>query len=520
MTSTEDVHEKTANSNSHSTNNAWPGDRMSRSLQENFITLLCHSDEHGGIVAAMTRPEMYEAECRVIATAAIQYWREYKQAPKLHSTDLLKEILEDETDSRRRRLQELLFQITVLSQAINSEFVLRQLRLFVRMQQLKAALIESAGHLNDTSGMGVERVEQLLTKALRNPHAEFDIGVRGSNLSYLLEYLRQTQDDEFCMGIPELDKHHVCPGRQKLMVALGPVGSGKTWLLTHLGTRALRLRKRVLHVTLEISIAEMMERYVQAVLSVAQRQAHLVAKINRLKLDDTGALTGLEPDTLTAPFALRASGDEPGENAECLAALSHLMAKSYEIKKPAAAQDEPETKRVLGKWSPLDQLLVKKFTTGSLTPHKLRGYLEMLQASGFKPDMVVLDYLGLLYLDPENLRISLGRATEELRGLAEEMNFALVTAQQAGREGYKAKETNIVHVAEDWSIVHTSDVVLSFSRSRHEKDLGLARLRVDKHRAGAEGMGVVLSQNLWHGQFALQSCPLDAKKYLELIGEG
>src|SRR5262249_4124009 len=69
------------------------------------------------------------------------------------------------------------------------------------------------------------------------------------------------------------------------------------------------------------------------------------------------------------------------------------------------------------------------------------------------------------------------------------------------REGQTAKLVTRTHIAEDISIVGTSDFILTLSRTNKERLHGLARIWVDKARHAVDNFGVVIGQNLHHGQF-------------------
>ena len=59
----------------------------------------------------------------------------------------------------------------------------------------------------------------------------------------------------------------------------------------------------------------------------------------------------------------------------------------------------------------------------------------------------------------------------------------------------------------------------SCSAGRKERQHKLARMTVDKARYAPDGFGVVLSQNLAHGQFCLNSAPLRRDRYPQMVDE-
>lgn len=175
-----------------------------------------------------------------------------------------------------------------------------------------------------------------------------------------------------------------------------------------------------------------------------------------------------------------------------------------------------------------DLLRVKQFPTGQLTNHGLEAYLDALQAQeNFSPDLLVVDYPRLMRLDPRNLRLELGQAIIDLRGMGVERNMAVAVAAQGNREGGEVKEMRKKHIGEDYSILQTADVVMMYSQTQAEYELQLARLKIDKGRDDADRFSVLIAQSYSSGQFVLDSRRLDkdywavleAKKGVEAVLE-
>jgi replicative DNA helicase len=156
------------------------------------------------------------------------------------------------------------------------------------------------------------------------------------------------------------------------------------------------------------------------------------------------------------------------------------------------------------------RIKVSHFPMRSLSVQQLEAHLDKLEAvEGFVPDMLMVDYLGVLKLKGrEEMRVELGPAVQELHALGSTRNIAVVAASQVNREGGKARMTTGMHAAEDASMTWTANIVLAISRNDLEKRLGLAKLRVDKNRDGIDGFEVLLTQNLAHGQFRRASTRL------------
>jgi KaiC/GvpD/RAD55 family RecA-like ATPase len=458
-----------------------PKERLTGFQMENLATCLCWDDKHGRLVASMTDPALFEGELQVIAQRAIDYWRQYNEAPKHHTADLFAAEL-GAGGGRAQTFRRLLMGMHVLHPEMNADYVLNDLRTFTRKQTVKAAIIKGAELISRNAPD--EEVERTLAEAIRGRDTTFDAGTAGDDYASLLAHLEQRSANEFVTGIDSLDRRQAVPARETIMVFLGVTSAGKSWFLVQLGRQALLRDKRVAHVTLELSEHDTMQRYYQNLLGVPLREERRRNWKPLLRKDANGCLLDVERQALQCSFSMQ----EPDRRK-----LQELAARSQ-----------------------LRNLRIKRFPTRGLTVAQLRGWLDGLQAFGFSPDLLLVDYVGLMHTEPDEYRITLGRLVEELRGLAVERKMALATAQQVNREGKRASQVRIEHVAEDWSIPGTVDCVLAFSRSDEEQRLKLARLRVEKMRHGEQGYSVVLAQNYDCGQFA-HDCAWPGAGYLALV---
>ena len=130
-------------------------------LQENLITLLCHSDEHGRIVSNFVEAALFEGDYRVIAERAIDYWKRHGKAPGAHTPDLVADILEDKNNRRAKTFRSIILDMLRLHADINTDYVINQMKTFTRMQQFKAAVLKSAERLSSQQELAIEEVEEI-----------------------------------------------------------------------------------------------------------------------------------------------------------------------------------------------------------------------------------------------------------------------------------------------------------------------------------------------------------------------
>lgn len=451
-------------------------------LVENVLTLLAHDDEGGKVVAAMVDPSLFEGDYQIIAERFITYWREHSKAPKAHAADLLPELY-DRHNRRGPIFKRMLHQMLALHENINRDFVLSQLRTFVRHQRLKQTILRSAERLQNDQ-LAVPEVEEMWSELLRSRDIAFEPGTKLTEYEKVLDKLRTTSS-EFTMGIHELDTRHVVPFREGVMLIIGSAKAGKTWCLVHIGKKALMNRKRVLHLTLEMGEAAIAQRYYQSLFAVPKRDTPTT--VTHL-IKDNGRLKGFTTSDIQSDFSF----------------------SSHHIREELEAH--------LG-WfgNRLDNLIIKQFPPRSLSMSGLRSFLDNLEVTHrFVPDMVILDYMGIVKTDEKNHRISLGRQFEEFRGIMVERSMAGVTAHQSSKAGSEAKLVQAKHGAEDWSMIGTADAILTFTRTPEEKTRGLGRLYVENLRGEADSYGVLITQAYNTGQFVLESAML-GPNYFDLI---
>ena len=437
------------------------------SLEENVLTLLCTSDQHApGLIMELTPALFSTRYLRKIAEVAFKHIAEYGRAPGPHLGDLMEE------DLRRGEegvlLTNLLVSIQELAGAIQPEYVLSQLGRFTELRKLAMAVEEAADAVQAGDIEGARKA--LYTR---------DMGIKQTPGTWLtdadrmLAFLNRREDDQFTSGIAELDKRGVRPARKELFMWLGSKAVGKSWALIQCGKNNMMARRSVLHITLEMSEEITAGRYVQALFAMSKEHKQ-VLRLPIFKKDQLGRFSSIDFDELHPEHL------ESGKRA--------VLAKR------------------LGTFRSKPKLLIKEFPTSSLTIAMLRAYLDMLdRVEGFRPDLLIIDYLKIMALDPKNLRISAGHLAEQIRGLAAERNMAVVTAWQGNRSSSNAKVVTSEMISEDWSLAATVDNLVTISRTAAERKIGLARLLVDKARNALDKYLVMISQSYQTGQFCIDS---------------
>jgi replicative DNA helicase len=460
------------------------------SLQENLLTILAFDPERAPIVRAVIDSALFGGPYRLIAARIYDYLDTFKKPPGDHLPDLLSDKLEGRT-SDAGYYTEIIDSLYVSREHINPAYVMTSLETFVKRQSLRTITVDLQKALQRDTEEGIEEAEKLIAGANHVSLKVFDPGTRLSDKKKALAFLELT-DDSFPTGIKELDDRGFGPTRKELWLFIGNAKAGKTWALGQLAKSALRHRYRVLHISLEMSEKRASQRYFQSLFAMAKRKDSF--EVTRFQRDSLNRISGF--DTLKA--------------------------------KPALSMDDPHIRKKLerriDRWSTrlLDNIIIKEFPSGHLTVLQLRVYLDNLETSEkFVPDLLIVDYPDLLKLDKDNYRLDLDDAFKELRGLAVSRNFALAAVSQSHRSAAKAKQVGVENVAEAYSKIAHSDVVLTYTQTPAENKLGLARLHVAAGRNDKDKFTVVISQAYNTGQFIVDSSLMKGTYWQNLpVGEG
>lgn len=457
---------------------------LPQSLEQNILTLLCFSDCCAPLLRTKITAQLFSSPTYgLIAEKAIEFIDKYRTTPKEHTPDLVEAHFDD-----LPTIRQIIFQMKETLKEINEQFVIDQLDRFITIRQWQDTLDHAAEALYQGN---LEQAQEIIDK--RPQEVQKDIGINSKNLAQLLACLEPTPTkDLFSTGITALDTLHVMPAKKTLFLMIAASNRGKTWFMIQTAKEALLERKCVVYVTLEMSENKIMQRFLQSWFSLSKEES-LVLKVPCFTKDTLGRLIQIDHNTLQRP------------------SLFDTSKKALLVKKLASLQTRPP-------------FIVKEFPTSALTVYQLRAYLRYLKdVEHIIPDMVIVDHADLMSIDSKNLRVDTGRLYKDLRGLAVEENFALVTATQGNRDSSDAKLVTERHVAEDYSKIGTSDCVITYSQTKEEHKLAVARIYVQKARDTMNASTVFISQAYGVGQFALDSVIMSnvaTEEVTRVSGEG
>lgn len=230
----------------------------------------------------------------------------------------------------------------------------------------------------------------------------------------------------FMNGLDELIGGGLSPG--ELAVVIAPPGGGKSMALVKGASTALLAGKKVIYYTLELSEEVVGQRF----------------------------------DACINDIGLKYVWDYPEYITEKLSDLAKLGGG----------------------------LKIKEFLEGGVTVNTIKAHLKTLEIEGFIPDVIFVDYLGLMkplgsYAEK---RHALTDIAEGLRNIANNMRVPIWSAHQTNRTAIQEERINTSHIGESLGIIATVDLALGIGRPDEMKEDNQAMLGIIKNRLGQDGI--------------------------------
>ena len=131
-------------------------------------------------------------------------------------------------------------------------------------------------------------------------------------------------------------------------------------------------------------------------------------------------------------------------------------------------------------------LVIKEYPPKAITVRQLEAYINKLRHNGFKPDVVIIDYLNLIQPATKGLNSyeSIKEVAEGLRALAFKFNVPFVTASQVNRGAFNSSNPGMESVSESIALAATCDVMASIWQEEEDKALGILNMGMQKNRFG------------------------------------
>lgn len=140
------------------------------------------------------------------------------------------------------------------------------------------------------------------------------------------------------------------------------------------------------------------------------------------------------------------------------------------------------------------KLVIKEYPPKTVTARHIDSYITKLIHKGFKPDLIVIDYINLIHPVQKNLNSyeSVKEIAEHLRALAFKYNLPIVSATQLNRGSFNTSSPGMEGIAESIGLAATCDIICSLWQDPEDRELGIINMGMQKNRFGP---------NFGHGAF-------------------
>jgi len=126
---------------------------------------------------------------------------------------------------------------------------------------------------------------------------------------------------------------------------------------------------------------------------------------------------------------------------------------------------------------PMGELHVAEFPSSSASANDIEAYLKKAEELlGYKFDNVFIDYLNIMknWRNPnsENTYIKIKQISEDIRGIGQRNNWAMISVTQTNRSGWEANDLSITSIAESAGLLHTVDILFGIVTNAEMKAKG------------------------------------------------
>lgn len=119
--------------------------------------------------------------------------------------------------------------------------------------------------------------------------------------------------------------------------------------------------------------------------------------------------------------------------------------------------------------SKMGKFIIKRMPENRTNINTIRSYLLQLeQATGFKPDFIIVDYIDIMgttmNISMDNLFVKDKYVTEEVRSLGFDFDCIMISASQLGRGAIDAEKLSQAHIQGGISKINTSDYTIGIKQ--------------------------------------------------------
>lgn len=426
-------------------------------LQREILAMLL-KDRHFLIQSCdMVQPYYFTNEVhQLIARILFKHFSKYKILPqKIHiAQEMEEEIANKKAEVKYHYRSELNVVYDHFHPGLDSrDYLTDKITNFAKKQAVKTAFYRCREKLN--SAPEEESTWDFVYSTLRDAMTlDRDFGM---GLDYFASaeerYARMAEELEkgefFTCGLHTIDTALMCGGLKRGEMAswIGLSGAGKSLALVRAAVANMNKGKKVLYVSLEIDQDAVAERF-------------------DAQLADPGKEFGVSINNLL------------GKKDVVIQSLREYV-EDYDDKM---------------------RLIIKQFPPGEMGVSDFRAYFSQIVLRGFKPDLVIVDYIGEMK-DYPNIPTwdSRYRIVRDLRRFAVEESICMMVAMQPNKTAKEVIKLGEViddeNLGDAYGQQKPLDAFWSINQMQIEKDAGIGRVWVIKHRHGKSRFMVYVEIN-------------------------
>ncbi|MFT4064248.1 DnaB-like helicase C-terminal domain-containing protein [Paraburkholderia sp.] len=413
-------------------------------FQTTIATLALRDTEFMRQASHLLKPEYFESAGEAgVVELVLRYFERFKRVPE---PTVFPTLIRDAVTNARMKKDTAGEVVRVFKQikdgsVADREYVAEKVAEFARHQAVGQAILSSVSLLEK------KKFDPIL-KAIKEA---YDVGLNEADDGYdywsMIEARTEERLDEvsgktppkgISTGLTKLDDllMHKGFGRKELTLLMGGAKAGKSTALINFAKNASLQGKNVLYVTLELA-ADVIAKRLDASIS-----ENLIKELLK-NIHDTASK------------------------------IKAVRARSGLLK-------------------------VHEFPSSKFTPNSMQALIDSYKAKGVIFDLVVVDYLDIMapnYRTQDSVENSKSIYTD-MRAIALVEGFAMLSATQTNREGFKSTVAKAEHVAEDFNRIRIADLVISINITDEERSKNEARLYFAASRNQESGFTVFIQQDM------------------------
>jgi hypothetical protein len=136
------------------------------------------------------------------------------------------------------------------------------------------------------------------------------------------------------------------------------------------------------------------------------------------------------------------------------------------------------------------EIILKKFSSDGTTIPIIRQYIRRLIASGFKPDIVILDYIDCVEPSKkfDDVNVGEGSVMRQFEAMLSDLDIAGWTAVQGNRSSIKADVVEADQMGGSIKKAQIGHFVVSIAKTLDQKEKSTATMAILKSRFGKSGL--------------------------------